>query len=97
MNSYKTSTGERIKQSTIDRKIRKAKALKLYQQKEDEGYNFCEVCGVTSGTYLDCSHIVSVRECKASGKSELAWDVNNITILCRQHHKNKDGLNLQFK
>ena len=96
MNSYRTSTGERIKQSTIDRKIRKAKALKLYQQKEDEGYNFCEVCGVTSGTYLDCSHNKSVKWCKENGQTELAYDVNNITILCRQHHQERDKLNLQF-
>ena len=95
MNSYKTSTGERLKQSVIDRLIRKAKAEKLKQQFEEHGYNFCEKCGISNGTYLDCSHNESVKSCKENGRTEKAFDVDNISILCRQCHKIKDGLNIQ--
>ena len=94
MNSYSTSNGDRIKQSVIDRLIRKAKAEKLRLQYEESGYNFCQQCGISNGTYLDCSHNESVKSCKENGRTEKAFDVNNITILCRECHKIKDGLNL---
>lgn len=97
MNSYRTSNGERIKQSVIDRLVRKAKEQKLIQQFDEHGYNFCEKCGVSNGTYLDCSHDISVNDCKKQGRTELAFDVNNITILCRDCHKEKDKLNLHWK
>lgn len=96
MNSYSTSSGERLKQSTIDRLITKAKAEKLRQQFDDHGYNHCEVCGISSGVYLDCSHKISVKEAKETGRTELCFDVNNIDILCRDHHKERDGLGLKF-
>ena len=92
MNTYQTSNGERIKQSVIDRLIRKAKAEKLRQQFDEHGYNFCEECGISSGVYLDCSHDISVKEAKESSRTELCWDVENITILCRKHHQIKDKL-----
>lgn len=95
MNSYKTSTGERLKQSVIDSLIRKAKAQKVKQQFEEHGYNFCEACGISNGTYLDCSHNESVKSCKENGRTEKAFDVSNITILCRNCHQIKDGLNIQ--
>ena len=62
------------------------------------GFNFCvEVgCGASSGVYLDASHKISVKECQESGKSELAWDVDNLEVLCRFHHQEKDKLNLKF-
>ncbi|QIG62324.1 hypothetical protein [Tenacibaculum phage JQ] len=97
MNSYKTSTGERIKQSVIDRLVRKAKEQKLMQQFDEHGYNFCEKCGVSNGTYLDCSHDISVNDCKKQGKTELAFDVNNISVKCRTCHQKKDKLNLHWK
>ncbi len=95
MNSYATSTGERLKESVIKRLIRKAKAEKLRQQYEKNGYNFCEECGISNGTYLDCSHNISVKKAKETGRTELCFDVNNITILCRKHHQIKDKLHLQ--
>lgn len=94
MNSYSTSNGERIRQSVIESLIRKAKAEKLKQQFEEHGYNFCEQCNISSGTYLDCSHRVSVKKAKEIGKTELCFDVNNIDILCRKCHKLRDGLNI---
>ena len=90
MNTYATSTGERIRQSVIDSLIRKAKAAKLQEQHDEHGYNHYEDCGISSGTYLDCSHDISVKDAKESGRTELAFDVDNITIRCRSCHQIHD-------
>ena len=92
MNSYECSNGTRLKQSVIDRLITKAKAQKVREQFEDYQHNFCEECGISSGTYIDCSHDISVKEAKESGRTELCFDVNNITMLCRKCHQIKDKL-----
>ena len=92
MNTYKTSTGERLSKSVIDARVRKAKRGKIDEQFEEHGYNFCEECNVSSGVYLDCSHILSVDRCQKEGKSELSYDVNNISILCRSCHQKHDKL-----
>jgi hypothetical protein len=92
MGTYQTSKGERIKQSVIERLVRKAKEKKLRQQFDEHGYNFCEHCLISSGTYLDCSHRVSVKEAKESSRTELCYDVNNIDVLCRLCHQVRDKL-----
>lgn len=106
MNYYRKSNGDKVGKSEIDRNVNKAKAEKVKRQYEDNGYNFCEKCnkeGQPSGinrmelSILDCSHNISVDECQKSGRSELAWDLDNIEILCRYHHQIKDGLDLKFK
>jgi 5-methylcytosine-specific restriction endonuclease McrA len=91
-NKYKMSNGEKVTKSFVDRKVREAKKEKLDQQLEEHGYNFCEEpeCGRSGGTYLDCSHDVSVDKCQKEGMTELAWDINNITIRCRECHKKHD-------
>lgn len=86
MNTYSTSSGQRYKKSAIDRRVRTAKEMKLQSQLDEHGYNFCEVTGRSRGEHLDCSHIISVDECQKSGRTELAWDLNNIEILCRTEH-----------
>lgn len=96
MNTYKCSNGERLKQSVIDRLITKAKAQKVREQSEEHGYNFCEECGISNGTYLDCSHNESVKSCKENGRTEKVFDTGNITMLCRKCHEKKDKLNIQF-
>jgi hypothetical protein len=90
MNTYKKSNGERITKSTIDYRVRKAKEEKLNSQIIEHGYNFCEDCKTNSG-YLDCSHEISVNECQKSGRSELAYDTENIKIRCRDCHRKHDG------
>lgn len=90
MNSYRTSGGERIKQSVIERLITKAKGQKVKEQFEEHGYNFCEECNISSGVYLDCSHDVSVKESKETGRTELCWSLDNITIRCRGCHNKHD-------
>lgn len=102
MNTYQTSCGTRLKKSVIDSLIRKAKAAKLRQQFEQYGYNFCEhkkkdgsVCLRSGGVRLDCSHDISVNEAQNSGRVELAFDVDNITIRCRECHQEYDRNNIQ--
>ena len=41
MNSYPTSTGERIPKDEIDRKTKKAKAKFLERFLDEHGYYFC--------------------------------------------------------
>ena len=91
MNHYFTSLGERVPKSVVDSRVRKAKEEKINSMMEEHGYIFCEDCGVSSGTYLDCSHIVSVKKCQENRQTEKAWDVNNIKMLCRKHHEIFDG------
>lgn len=96
MNSYNLSNGERIKKTVIDSRVKKAKEQVLDNQLIEFGYNFCVNCKRSTGVYLDCSHIVSVKDCQEMGKSELAYDVNNIEVLCRNCHKKIDKLYLKF-
>lgn len=97
MNSYKKSDGTRISKTAIDRRVRDAKSQKLEDQQLEHGYNFCEKCGKNaSDTYLDCSHVVSVDECQKSGRAELAYDKDNIRILCRDCHKKHDKTYLEW-
>lgn len=91
MNHYRTSNGERIPKPEIDRRVRLAKARKLELQREWYGFNKCEDCGRNAtGTRLDCSHEMSVDECQKTGQSELAWDIDNIKIRCRECHQKHD-------
>ena len=101
-NHYHTSDGDRISKPEIDRRVRQAKALKVQQQLDELGYNVCELAAIGcemdhSCNRLDCSHIISVKECQERGYSELAWDINNIQILGRKCHAKRDGLDLRFK
>jgi 5-methylcytosine-specific restriction endonuclease McrA len=96
MNSCKTSSGDYVLKSVLDRNVRKAKAKKLADQLEEHGYNFCQSCGRSRGDYLDCAHLTSVDQCQKQGMSELAWDVDNINILCRACHAAYDTNVLMF-
>lgn len=92
MNTYSASDGTRYTQSQIDRKITQAKAIALEKQFDEHRYNFCEDCGASSGTYLDCSHDISVKKAKENGKTEQCWNVGNIVIRCRKCHQEHDKL-----
>ena len=96
MNYYRTSEGIRISKAKIDAEVRKAKARKLAMQIDEHGYNFCEECGRSGGVRLDCSHDESVKSCQENGRSEKAFDVKNLSILCRNCHQQKDKLYLDF-
>ena len=97
MNTYQLSNGDRITKSVIDSRVKKAKAKLLDNQMKEHGYNFCSLCQKSSGVRLDCSHVVSTDECQKIGYSELAYDVDNIEVLCRGCHSERDGLNLKFE
>ncbi|MBS9774733.1 MAG: hypothetical protein KGV59_06215 [Tenacibaculum sp.] len=92
MASYRCSDGSRLEQKQIDKLIRKAKKIKVQNQFDEFGYNFCEECGISNGTFLDCSHDISVKKCKENGKTEQAFNVGNITIRCRECHQKHDKL-----
>jgi len=97
MNTYQCSDGTRVKQSLVERKIRTAKEMKLQQMRFEQGFVACEDCGANEQTGpLDCSHEISVKEAKESGKTELCWTLSNIKIRCRKCHQELDKLNLQF-
>jgi hypothetical protein len=93
------SNGERIDKQTIDSRVRAAKQKKLQQHERDYGYFFCEECGRNEGAAgkLDCSHTVSVNDCQKEGRSELAWDVENIRLLCRKCHEIHDKNGVQWR
>ena len=97
MNSYRNSSGNRIPKSTIDSKIAKAKTQKRKDQYLAHGFNFCEECGINDrSSIIDVSHVISTDECQKSGRSELAWDLDNLTMLCRRCHQKRDNLFLDF-
>ena len=90
MNTFKTSLGETITKGKIDRNVRKAKDIKLRQFSNDHGFYYCEECATSQGR-IDCSHTISVSECQNSGRSELAWDITNIKLRCRDCHNKLDS------
>lgn len=96
-NTYQASSGERIEKSRIDKKVRFAKEQKINKMTDEYGYLFCEDCGISSGVRLDCSHNIGVDKCQKMHQAELAWDIANITIRCRDCHQKHDKLNLNFK
>lgn len=85
MPKYSTSEGVMIDKKKIDRRVAQAKKDYIENFFFDHGYHFCERTS-RSDLPLDCSHIISVRMCQASGRSELAWDENNIELLNRDAH-----------
>ncbi|MDA3779660.1 MAG: hypothetical protein PF487_05455 [Bacteroidales bacterium] len=91
MNYVKTTSGDRIKRSILDRKIREAKAKLIQQQLDDYSYNFCTICKRNDCLPLDCSHHISVKEAIETGRSELCWDLDNMAVVGRSCHKIKDS------
>ena len=102
-NMCRCSDGTVISSSKLAVMITKAKAKKLATMQDKFGHIFCEDCkehGVPEGfegtmevTLVDCSHDISVDECKKSGRSELAASPGNIRMRCRWHHKAHDKSN----
>jgi len=85
MPKYPTSEGKMIDKKVIDRKVAKAKQSYVQNFYDEHGYHFCERTN-RSDLPLDCSHIISVRMCQATGRSELAWNEQNIELLNRHAH-----------
>lgn len=90
--TYSDSNGNRYTTSQIETRITKACKIVIELQFIEEGYNFCQKCGQSSGTYLDVSHTISRKKAKENGNVELLWDLGNLEILCRKCHQIKDKL-----
>ncbi|PXX26257.1 hypothetical protein C7967_11518 [Thalassospira sp. 11-3] len=93
-NSYRMSNGERVLKSVVDRRVRQAKEQKVQNMLDEHGYIFCEEpgCGknTNAGEPIDCSHDISVNDLQKMGKTELAYDVEMITMRCRTCHRIHD-------
>lgn len=92
-NTYSDKWGKRWTSQEIAAKVRRAKALKIEMMLADLGYIRCEDCGINShsGQPIDCSHQIPVKKCLESGRAELAHDVDNIKMRCRECHRKHDN------
>lgn len=96
MGTYKCSDGTRVSQAQIDRRVKKAKAQKLQQFLDTHGYFFCEDCKQNDCKPIDCSHDIPVDKAKKEGRTELAWDVDVITLRGRDCHEKLDKNGVQW-
>ena len=92
MNTYSDSNGKRYTTPQIEREIKKACLELLELQFIEDGYNYCERCKRSSGTYLDVSHTISRKKGKEDGNVQVLWDYGNLEVLCRKCHQIKDKL-----
>lgn len=90
MGSSLTSTGERVTTVERNHRVRLAKIQKLENFFSVHGYYFCEDCKRNDCVPIDCSHDISVDTAVKTGRTELCWDVNNITLRGRKCHQKHD-------
>ncbi len=90
--TYSDSLGNRWTTEQIDRKSHKVAKELLELQFLEHGYNFCEVCNRNDCKPIDVAHLVSRKEAKESGNSELCWDMDNMKIMGRKCHQKHDKL-----
>ena len=90
INTYSCDDGSRVVKSIIDRNIRKAKEIKTSEFLKDHDFIFCEFTGQSSGTFIDHMHIISVKECLATGRANLSWDQRNLRFGTREYHNEFD-------
>ena len=88
--TYSDSNGKRWTTEQIDRKSKKSALLLLELRYLDNGYNFCEICNRSTGTYFDVSHTESRKVSKENGRCEKCWDLDNMRVLCRSCHRKFD-------
>lgn len=91
----KLQDGTRITRQEYDKRIYKAKKLKIEIFLHENGYLYCEECYKNECKPIDCSHDISVSKCIKIGKPELAYDVNNLTLRGRPCHQLFDGLDIK--
>lgn len=99
-NKFNQSDGTKISAKTLESYITLAKEAKIAEMMDNYGYIFCEDCNEfglppepineMELKIIDCSHNISVKEAKESGRAELCSDVDNIRMRCRIHHKIHD-------
>lgn len=76
---YRTSSGELLSQTQIDRRLSKA-----YQDNLKPSDFLCECCGEERA--VDRDHTLSQRRCKILKLTELIWDWRNWSLSCRNCH-----------
>lgn len=91
-NTYLCSNGERISQSTIERRLKET-----YNLMDNTREAVCESCGASQWP-LSHSHIISRDRAKKIKKTELIWNAQNILIECYGgkntcHELTEKGLN----
>jgi len=85
MNKHETSEGERISQSTIDKRRSLAYKSEAIESGIYSGYQICEGCENEMAT--EHSHIIGQARCKHLHKAELCYDPINWFYSCRNCHK----------
>ena len=85
MPKYPLSDGSMLDKKIIDRRIAQAKEQYSESFYNEHGYFFCERT-LRSDSIPERSHIISVKECQNSGRSELAWCQWNLELLNRDSH-----------
>lgn len=93
-NTYSDSFGNRWTTAQINRKSDKAAKELLKDQEYEFGYNFCQKCKRNDCTPIDVSHTVSRKYAKENGCVEILWMKDNMEILGRKCHNEKDKLTL---
>ena len=68
--------------------------VRMEDQREADGYNFCITCGRNDCQPVTCAHIISVKEAKETGRTELCWSVKNMVPEGLPCHQKRDKLNL---
>lgn len=88
-NKVKLSNGMSILKSALDRKIEEAKADYSENFILDNGYVFCEHCGKNPAGCpgIARSHIIGVNEAQNTGRSELAYDLQNLEHVGQKCHR----------
>ena len=96
-NRFSQSDGTKISSKALEINIHRAKELKILEMTDNYGHIFCEDCNEfglppeprndMELKIIDCSHQISVDEAKKSGRAELAYNIDNIRMRCRIHHK----------
>lgn len=94
--TYSQTNGIKLTSAQIDRYINKAGRTLLELQFLEHGYNFCSKCNRNDCKPIDVSHNISRKKAKEDGNVEILWDLDNLEILGRKCHQQKDKLNLKF-
>jgi len=89
-NTWKATDGTRYTSAQVERYVTNAKKAYLNNFVEERGYPYCEDCERNDCVPIDCSHEISVDECKKRGTVELAWDLKNIRLRGRSCHRTHD-------
>lgn len=86
----KKPTKQALQESKIKDQLKIIKE-NIHTRNQEQNTYYCQGCLVNGYTvHLDCSHILSVKQCK-----RLELDHNNIQLLCRKCHSDWESWNIQ--